>query len=1118
MIAFLCSGCQKQLSANEALAGKKVKCRTCGQMTVIPPRAAAAGKSMLDMRTLAPSRAVDGTQAGAGADMGFDSSLTSFLAPPEADGELGRLGGFRILTILGHGGMGVVFQGEDPKLGRQVAIKAMLPHLAGSKSGQERFLREARAAALLEHDHIVPIFHVGEDRGAPFLVMSFLKGEPLDERLRHDKALAIAEALRIGREIAEGLAAAHERGLIHRDIKLANIWLEAPKQRVRILDFGLARAEGDKSNLTQLGAIIGTPAYMAPEQAGGVKLDGRCDLWSLGVVLYRLTAGKLPFVGSDLMSTLMAVSTEQPAPPAKLNAAVPAGLSDLVMKLLQKEPARRPDSAREVVAALEALEREITIADSKRAVAVPGSPFADLTETAAAEPPSQKPVRKPAAAPTRTRKPPPRRMFVMVGAGAVVALVLILGGIVLFWPTANGTVRIESDDPNVKVTFDKDGPTITGADKKPISLSPGKHGIVVTRGNFTFETESFVLKKGEAVTLKVEFQGGQVRIVKDGTLLAWGNLPRQPKSLPPVPKQKVGEVRPPVPEEKVGEIRNLKGTPGGVWGVALSPDCRYALSTSGDDGSIRLWDIHSGMQIRSYSGHTAATHAVAFLPNGREFLSCSADGTIRHWQVEDGKQLYLADLKGALYDVAVSPDGRLALAAHHDQMLHLWDIKDWKEIRRFKGHGQTLLQRVVFSADGRRALSGSWDKTMRLWDVETGNQLKCFTPHQDYVMGVALSPDARLALSGSGSPGGDGELILWDVASEKELRRFHGHKGRVAGVAFSPDGRIVLSGGDDHSVRLWEVSTAKELHRFDGHQGSVYSVVFSRDGRYALTGSHDKTVRLWRLPAPPEEKTAEEQVKAVMARLKELNPGFDGTHKHVVNDAGVVMELQFLTDKVKDISPVQALAGLQKLRCPGSGPGQGLLADLSPLKGMKLTDLWCYHTNVADLEPLRGMPLEVLNCDDTKVVDLSPLQGMKLRDLLIKATLVADLSPISDMKLTHLNIGQTRVKHLIGLKGMKLTHLWCYDTNVADLAPLRGMPLEWLNCERTKVTDLSPLQGMKLIRLEIQAIQVADLSPLRGMPLKELHCDFKRERDAPILRSIKTLETINGNRAKDVLK
>ncbi len=285
------------------------------------------------------------------------ASALHFLAPAQAKDELGRLGGFRILKVLGHGGMGIVFAGHDPKLGRQVAIKAMLPHLASNRAAQQRFLREARAAAAVQHDHIVPIFHVDEERGAPFIVMPLLQGESLEKHLQRDAKLSLIDVLRIGREIALGLDAAHAKGLIHRDIKPANIWLEAPRRRVKLLDFGLARASAQDAGLTQQGMIIGTPSYMAPEQARGEKVDARCDLWSLGVVLYRLCTGKLPFRGNDTVSTLLAVANTVPSPPVEINAKVPAGLSDLAMRLLEKDPARRLASARKVAEALRKLEQ-----------------------------------------------------------------------------------------------------------------------------------------------------------------------------------------------------------------------------------------------------------------------------------------------------------------------------------------------------------------------------------------------------------------------------------------------------------------------------------------------------------------------------------------------------------------------------------------------------------------------------------------------------------------------------------------------------------------------------------------------------------------------------------------
>ncbi len=209
-----------------------------------------------------------------------------------------------------------------------------------------RFLREARATAALQHDHIVTIYHVGEERGVPFLAMPLLRGKTVEDRLAEAPRLSFAEVLRIGREAAEGLAEAHGHGLVHRDIKPRNMWLEAPSGRVKLLDFGLVRSDRDELGVTRSGMILGTPAYMSPEQAGGRTVDHRSDLFSLGCVLYRLATGRPPFAGSDPISTLVAVASAHPSPPCDVDPSVPAALSLLIMKLLEKNPDDRPTSAR----------------------------------------------------------------------------------------------------------------------------------------------------------------------------------------------------------------------------------------------------------------------------------------------------------------------------------------------------------------------------------------------------------------------------------------------------------------------------------------------------------------------------------------------------------------------------------------------------------------------------------------------------------------------------------------------------------------------------------------------------------------------------------------------------
>jgi hypothetical protein len=289
---------------------------------------------------------------------------TAFLAPAQRADEIGRLGQYRILAVLGAGGMGVVFKAEDSLLGRLVALKAMLPALAVSETARQRFLREARAAAGIQHDHVVTIYQVDEEEvggmGVPFLVMPLLAGQTLEARIRlAGQGLPIPEVVRIARQVAEGLQAVHARGLVHRDIKPANIWLEAPGSRVKILDFGLARATAGEVQLTQLGAIVGSPAFMAPEQASRLPVDSRCDLFSLGCVLYVMCTGELPFPGEDTLATLMALASTTPMPPHERNPQVPAVLGELVMRLLAKKPAGRPGSAGEVVEALRRIEEEM---------------------------------------------------------------------------------------------------------------------------------------------------------------------------------------------------------------------------------------------------------------------------------------------------------------------------------------------------------------------------------------------------------------------------------------------------------------------------------------------------------------------------------------------------------------------------------------------------------------------------------------------------------------------------------------------------------------------------------------------------------------------------------------
>ncbi|MFO0823626.1 MAG: protein kinase [Gemmataceae bacterium] len=315
------------------------------------------GKDANSTRNLGPSKPKDDSEPPA--------NPYPFLLPAAGPGEIGRVGHYRVLHLLGAGGMGMVFAAEDIALRRYVAIKVMHPDLAADpSSGLQRFLREARALGGVKHQNLVTVYQAFQDRGTVFLVMELLQGESLDSRIHGLEPIELPEILQIGHEIAEGLAALHEHGLIHRDIKPANIWLETKVKggkgnaeqkatfQVKILDLGLVRSVDEEKGLTATGMVMGTPAYMSLEQVRGQQLDHRTDLFSLGCVLYAMCTGYPPFMADDPITQAALLVAGSPTPVYELNPAIPKPLSDLITKLVAKKPADRPASAIEVAECL----------------------------------------------------------------------------------------------------------------------------------------------------------------------------------------------------------------------------------------------------------------------------------------------------------------------------------------------------------------------------------------------------------------------------------------------------------------------------------------------------------------------------------------------------------------------------------------------------------------------------------------------------------------------------------------------------------------------------------------------------------------------------------------------
>jgi WD40 repeat protein/serine/threonine protein kinase len=807
----------------------------------------------------------DGTPlpAAAGAGVATYREACALLAPPVLPDEIGRLGGYRVLKVLGAGGMGVVFQAEDLQLRRPVAVKVLKPALGASAEARERFQREAQAAAGLEHDHIVTIYHEGEDRGVPFLVMQLLHGESLDDRLGREGRLSVAEVVRIGREIAAGLAAAHARGLIHRDIKPANIWLESLPQpegrgqksevrsqrsevrnelltsdlrpltsgeggRVKILDFGLVRVLEADVALTQAGTVTGTPHYMAPEQAGDGPVDARADLFSLGCVLYRMATGQVPFPGRHTLAVLRSLELKQPQSPRELNPQVPPALAGLILQLLAKKPADRPASAAAVAAALAAIPPAALVAGRGPKGKRRRWPVWAAGILLALGFAGDRPVPGPGdsviggvgrSAPSATRKPrgwcpaddlrrdqiPPYELAIAGGGDpkrAPAELVAILGDSRLIHQFWVGLVAFSPDGKSL-VTLNNDHVAILW------DLATG-------RQRWTFPID---LGKQQGWQWAAFSPNGRTLAV---TRAAGVTL------LDTATGRPVGKVAP--------------GT--AVSAVAFSPNGKW-LAWASAAGPITLWD-RPGREARRTLPAKATTTFLRFLPNSRTLVAGNHPAqTITRWDTATGRPRHPVRLKTedpGVFAVAMTPDGRTFSGAYENAgLVKLWSAGTG-EVRRVLGRlASSKARSVAFSPDGRLLAAGGWQGDLRIWDVKTGQEVHQLRGHWTSVLTLDFSPDGRTLASGDDH----GIVKLWDVKTGRLQVPAGGHRGSINSVTVSPDGRTMASASADGTVKIWELSTGRERRSLAGHQGAAGGLAYSPNGRTLASSGWDARVRLW---------------------------------------------------------------------------------------------------------------------------------------------------------------------------------------------------------------------------------------------------------------------------------
>lgn len=741
-----------------------------------------------------------------------ETALAQLLTPADDPTLLGTIGPYAVTEMIGRGGMGVVLKARDDSLGRTVAIKVLAPELAGNATARKRFLREGRAAAAITHPHVVTIHAVAEDR-LPYLVMEFICGQTLQAKLDEVGALPLAETLRIGSQIAAGLAAAHAQGVIHRDIKPPNVLLENGVERARITDFGLARAVDDV-DITQTGEVAGTPPYMSPEQAQGHAVDARSDLFSLGCLLYAMCTGRSPFRGETAVATLRRVCDDPPRPISQINPDVPEWLEALIEQLLEKSPDDRIQTAAEVA---DLLQQYLGHVQNPRVVPLPPAVRS-----------SHRRVRRPSH---WSRRFAAALLLVVAAAslGVTEATGLTrVGATVVRIVTGEGTLVIETDDPTVRVSLDGEELTISGGGVQEVRLRPGQYQFVATRDGQPVKQELVTITRGGEKVVTVSREAVE---------------PRTATSL------------------ASDEIRRIDHGPG-VLSVAISPDGRRALF-GGIDAAVWLTDLTGDAKPRAFEGHTRPITSVAFSPDGRRALSGGYDGTVRLWDVESGNELRrLEGHTEIVWRVVFFPDGRRAASGGGGQWkdnqfvpatdtdVRIWDLETGEETRRLTGHNDYVLS-VAISPDGRRALTGcsNGDHAIRIWDLETGEESGRLEGHALGVYRLAFSADGRRALSASA----DRTIRLWDLETRTVVGRFNGHTLDVTGAAFSPDGRYVVSSSWDRTVRLWDLDSHDEVHRFKGHFGSIREVAFLPDGRSVLSGAEDGTVRVWELPHDIEQ-------------------------------------------------------------------------------------------------------------------------------------------------------------------------------------------------------------------------------------------------------------------------
>ncbi|WP_185845656.1 WD40 repeat domain-containing serine/threonine protein kinase [Kibdelosporangium aridum] len=663
---------------------------------------------------------------------------------------------YRLVRVIGAGGMGRVWLGHDELIGREVAIKELLLP-PGLDDGQrtmlcERAMREARAAGRLNHPGIVTVHDVVQHNGTPMIVMEFVRGGSLSDAVKAHGPLPVEQVARIGAAMLDALRVAHRAGIVHRDLKPANVLLA--EDRVVITDFGIARLMGDVQ-LTTSGTIVGTPAYMAPEQGTGAPVTPASDLWSLGATLYAALEGRPPYDGPDFMATLSALLTRDPMPPVRSGRLTP-----LLNALLRKDPTERatPDQ----VAAL---------------LAGGDSDMATQRVHAAAVAPANRGTN--------------RRTILLAGGAALVAI-----GASTAWILSGK----DGETQNPGNTANSSG---LPGEKRPAGQSTAEPSV---EPSVEPSAETGPGKPVE-ITDHIKLTGHEEEITSvafspDGKLVASGDgglHDEGPKAL--------------LWDAASGKLlATLIGPPGpgggSVSAVAFSPDGKL-LAGGGNhlNDSTRLWNVADRQLIGSLTDSGSIMKYLAFSPDGKTVAGVTHKGGAKLWDVATRQvKIGLPDHNGNR-NLVFSPDGSLIAYAGkgRNEEARIVEAASGRTVRSIE---DATGSDVSFSPDGKNLAVPDADGTnsVRVYDMATGESTAWFDKNDEIIIdSVAYSPDGKtIAAWGQGNT-----IQLWDVATRRIRAVLIGSAGNVNTVVFDSTGTRIASGGDDKTIRIWKLSPSK---------------------------------------------------------------------------------------------------------------------------------------------------------------------------------------------------------------------------------------------------------------------------------------------------------------------